>query len=307
MSACPGAEAAGMPTSNGPLSCGMLSAAMDRRSFLIASATAPLAGAQTAAPQATAPGFQLGCVTYNLLQNMDLESIIKTLEATGIAAVELRTGHKHGVEPTLNPDERARVRERFQKSKVRLLSFGSTCEFQAPDAAIRRKQLDTGKAFVDLARDTGALGVKVRPNGLPGSVPYATTIGNIAAGIRELAAYAEASHVEIWMEVHGKETQEPKIAAEILSTVDHKNAGACWNSNPTDVKNGSVRHAFDLLKPYIRNVHINDLYSDYPWREFFHLLRASGYRRYTLAEVAESPEPERFLRYYKALWQQLSA
>ena len=73
------------------------------------------------------------------------------------------------------------------------------------------------------------------------------------------------------------------------------------------MKNGSVREAFDLLKPYIRNVHINDLYSDYPWREFFHLLRASGYRRYTLAEVAESPEPERFLRYYKALWQQLSA
>jgi hypothetical protein len=52
---------------------------------------------------------------------------------------------------------------------------------------------------------------------------------------------------------------------------------------------------------------MNDLDNEYPWREFFHLLRDSGYQRYTLAEVAESKEPQRFLQYYKALWQQLTA
>jgi sugar phosphate isomerase/epimerase len=187
------------------------------------------------------------------------------------------------------------------------LSYGTTCEFQSPDPAVRRKQIDTGKSFVDLARDTGALGVKVRPNGLPAGVPVETSIQNIASGIRELAEYADGKHVEIWMEVHGRTTQEPKTAAHILSTVNHRNAGACWNSNPTDVKDGSVRESFELLRSYIRNAHINELYSSYPWHEFFHLLRTSGYNRYTLAEVPESPEPERFLRYYKALWQQLTA
>jgi len=238
---------------------------------------------------------------------MDLETLIQTLERTGFAAVELRTGHKHGVEPSIGADERARVRERFQRSKVRLLSYGTTCEFQSPDAAERRKQIETGKAFVDLARDTGALGIKVRPNGLPAGVAYATTIKNIAGGIRELAEYGQSEHIEVWMEVHGTNTQEPKTAAEILSTADHRNAGACWNSNPTDVKDGSVRQSFELLKPFLRNAHINELYSSYPWREFFQLLRTSGYNRYTLAEVPESKEPERFLRYYKALWQQLTA
>ena len=282
---------------------------LKRRSFLLSSTIPALAFELRGAPdeRSQAPGFQLGCVTYNLLQNMDLETIIQTLENTGIAAVELRTGHKHGVEPWLGAEERARVRQRFERSKVRLLSFGTTCEFQSPDPEVRRKQIETGKAFVDLARDTGALGVKVRPNGLPSGVPYETTVKNIASGIRELAEYAQPKHLEIWMEVHGRTTQEPKTAAEILSTVNHPNAGACWNSNPTDVKDGSVRQSFELLKPYLRNAHINELYSSYPWREFFHLLRASGYNRYTLAEVPESKEPERFLRYYKALWQQLTA
>ena len=40
----------------------------------------------------------LGAVTYNVLKDWDLETIIKNLEAAGFEAVELRTGHKHGVE-----------------------------------------------------------------------------------------------------------------------------------------------------------------------------------------------------------------
>jgi sugar phosphate isomerase/epimerase len=285
---------------------------MNRRSFL-GSPAALAAGLPSAAPLASgaqggAPApFQLGSVTYNLLKDMDVEGIIKTLESTGLAAVELRTTHKHGVEPSLGAEARAQVRDRFRRSKVRLLSFGTECEFHSPDAAVRQKNVETGRGFVDLARDTGALGVKVRPNGLPKDVPYATTIQNIGQGLRELGEYAQPKGVEIWMEVHGTATSEPKVAADILKAAGHKNVGACWNSNMIEVKDGSVKQSFELLRPYIRNVHITELHSSYPWRELFRLLRESGYNRYTLAEVAESKEPERFIRYYKALWEQLTA
>jgi sugar phosphate isomerase/epimerase len=281
---------------------------MHRRSFLgVTAGAAACAGWSVPTAEAQETQFQLGCVTYNLLQGMDLETVIQTLEKAAIAAVELRTGHKHGVEPSISAEERVRVRDRFQKSKVRLLSYGTTCEFQSPDASVRKRQIELAKSFVDLAHDTGALGVKVRPNGLPDDVAYATTITNIAGGLHEVADYGASKGIEIWMEVHGKGTMEPKTSAEILRGAGHKNLGACWNSNPTDVKNGSVRESFQLLKPYLRSAHINDLYSSYPWRELFHLMRDAGYKRYTLIEVAESKEPERFLQYYKALWQQLSA
>jgi len=108
--------------------------------------------------------LHLGCVTYNLLKDWDLETILRKLEEAGYEAVELRTEHKHGVERTLTSDQRKQITARFQKSKVRLLSYGSTCEFQSPDAEVRRKQIEIGKQWVDLAHDTGAWGVKVRPN-----------------------------------------------------------------------------------------------------------------------------------------------
>ena len=250
--------------------------------------------------------MRLGAVTYNVLRDWDVEKIIKTLGEIGYEAVELRTTHKHGVEPSIGKEERLRVRRQFEASKVRLLSYGTTCEFHSPDAAERARQVALAKDFVVLAHDTGALAVKVRPNGLPKEVPRETTIANIGACLRELGEFGAGYGVEIWMEVHGPETQLPQNSAAILKAANHANAGACWNSNPTDVVNGSVKPSFELLRPYIKSVHITELADPkYPWRELFTLLKGAGYDRYTLCEVQESKEPERFLRYYKALWTEL--
>ncbi|MEZ5401042.1 MAG: sugar phosphate isomerase/epimerase family protein [Bryobacteraceae bacterium] len=248
----------------------------------------------------------LGSVTYNLLKDWDLETLIAKLEAAGFEAVELRTTHAHGVEPSISSAERTRVRQRFERSKVRLLSFGSTAEFHSPDAAVRAKHIADAKAFIDLAHDTGAWGVKVRPNGLPADVPKEKTIETIGACLREVGDYGSGRGVEIWMEVHGRLTQVPTVSHAIMKAANHNNVGVCWNSNPTDIVNGSIKPSFDLLKPYIKNVHINELANPaYPWRELFSLLRQAKYERYTLAECQESKEPERFLRWYRALWLEL--
>jgi sugar phosphate isomerase/epimerase len=253
--------------------------------------------------------IRLGAVTYNVLRDWDLETIIGKLEeAGGFEGVELRTTHKHGVEPSLNARERTRVRRRFERSKIRLVSFGTTCEFHSADPAVRKQNVETGIEFVDLAQDTGAIGIKVRPNDMPKEVPPETTIRNIAGGLQALGDYGAGRGVEIWVEVHGHETSKPNICAAIMTATQHENVGLCWNSNrnPYEVINGSVKASFNLLRPWIKGVHINELANDYPWRELFTLLRQSGYDRYTLMEAQASKEPERFLRWYSALWRELN-
>jgi sugar phosphate isomerase/epimerase len=279
---------------------------LNRRGFIGAVAAAAAAPSGTAQTPAATGDFHLGSVTYNLMRNWDLETIIKTMETVGFEAVELRTTHKHGVEPSIDAAARTRVRRMFENSKVRLLSYGTTCRFQSPDPAERARQLEIAKQFVDLAKDTGALGIKLQPMGLPDSVPRETSIQYFGASMRELGDYAAPRRVEVWMEVHGPGTQDPPVAAALLKAAGHENVGACWNCNPPDVQNGSVKESFTLLRPWIRNVHLHEL-SDttYPFRELFDLLRQSGYNRYTLAEVAESTEPERYMRNFKALWTEL--
>lgn len=285
---------------------------MNRRSFVLspvaaAAAGIPLKARGSAAPPEAGPGFHLGAVTWLVLKDLDVEGIIRVLEGAGFEGVELRTGHKHGVEPSIGQEERARVRRLFERSKVRLVSYGTTCRFQSPVAAERKEQVEIAKQFVDLAHDTGALGIKMQPMGFPAEVPMETSVRNFGSSLSEVGDYGARKGVEIWMEVHGPGTASPPVAAAILKAAGHKNVGACWNSNGEDIVNGSVKPSFDLLKSWIRSVHIKELSGGrYPYREFFALLRNAKYDRYTFAEVAESKEPERFLRMYKALWTELN-
>ncbi len=67
-----------------------------------------------------------------------------------------------------------------------------------------------------------------------------------------------------------------------------------------------MKTAFNLLRPWLKSCHINELVNGYPYRELFSLMKKSGYDRWTLCEAAESREPERFLKFYRALWLELN-
>src|SRR6476660_6468775 len=95
--------------------------------------------------------MQLGLVTYMWGAEWDLPTLIKNLRLTGFTGVELRSGHKHGVEPTLGPDERRAVAMAFHENEIELVGLGSACEYQSPDPAVLKKNIEDTKAFIKLA------------------------------------------------------------------------------------------------------------------------------------------------------------
>ncbi len=247
--------------------------------------------------------LQLGIITYNIAKDWDLDAIFKKLEALKISGVELRTGHKHGVEVGLSPERRAEVRKRFEDSPVELAGLGSAFEYQSSDPAKVRENVEGTKAYVRLAHDVGSPGVKVRPNGLAAGVDPERTYEQIGKALNEVGRDAADFGVEIRVEVHGATTQLLPNFAKIMAHADHPNVFACWNSNPTDVDSGSIRANFARVASRIREVHLRDLTDEaYPWRDLFALLVAADYQGYTLAEISESPDPDRVLRYFRALW-----
>jgi sugar phosphate isomerase/epimerase len=247
--------------------------------------------------------LRLGTITYNIAKDWDLPTLLKRLEALKYEGVELRTTHAHGVEVGLSPAQRAEVKKRFDDSPVELAGMGSAFEYQATDPAVVRKNIEGTKEYVRLAHDIGAPGVKVRPNGIPRGADLDATLRQIGRALHEVGEDASGFGVEIRLEVHGAVTQEVPNVAKIMAYADHPNVFVCWNSNPTDVRNGSIRENFALVAPKIREVHLRDLYDEaYPWRDLFALLTTHGYQGYTLAEIPESPDPDRVLRYFRALW-----
>ncbi|MEY3282720.1 MAG: sugar phosphate isomerase/epimerase family protein [Acidobacteriota bacterium] len=258
---------------------------------------------QPIAESTTGPAAKLGLVTYNLAKDWDIPTIIRNCEQTGFEAVELRTTHRHGVEPGLTSEQRAEVKKQFAGSKVRLLSLGSVAEFHSPAPGVVRQNIEDCKRFLQLAHDIGALGVKVRPNGIPKDVPEEKTLAQIGAALRECGETAQQLGVEVWVEVHGRDSAHPPRMRRMMENANHPQVGICWNSNPEDLVNGSVKPSFEMLRPWLRNTHINEIWKpEYPWRELFGLMTAAGYNRYMLAEIPETSDPIRLMRYYRGLW-----
>jgi len=286
-----------------------------RRSFLKAAGLGlgawgllrrPLAAAD-APPSASVlskpPALRLGLVTYNLAKDWDLATIIRNCEAAQFAGVELRTTHAHGVEVSLTKAQRNDVKKRFGDSKVELVGLGSAFDYHTPDQTRLRHDIEASKEYILLAHDVGAAGVKVRPNALPKEVPQQKTLEQIGRALRELGEFGAGYGQQIRLEVHGTATSLLPNIKTILDVADHKNVGACWNSNQTDLEGDGFDHNFDLVRERIFTVHLRDLYLDeYPWRRLLTRLKEIGFHGYCLAEIAESNDPLRVIRYFRALW-----
>ena len=281
---------------------------MKRREFLATVASLPALAAvpstQTAKPAPARGGLKLGTVTYNIAKDWDVPTIIKNLTEVGMDAVELRTTHKHGVEIALSPAERAEVKKRFDDSPIKIGGLGTTCEYHAADPAVVAKNVQETREWCKLAKDIGSPSVKVRPNGLAKGVPEEKTLETIGKALADCGVAAADNGVRIQLEVHGAETSRlPRIRRILDHGGNHPAVKVCWNSNQTDLLDGGFQPAFDLVKTQIGQVHMRDLMlEEYPWKQLLTSLAAMKFEGYCFAEIPESADPVRVLKYYRALF-----
>lgn len=249
--------------------------------------------------------LHLGLVTYNLARDWDIDTIIKNCTETKFEGVELRTTHAHKVEVELNSARRKEVGKKFEDSSVRLLSLGSAFEYHSDDPDVVRKNIEGTKEYTILARDVGAEGVKVRPNGLmvKKGIPEEKTLEQIGKSLKEVGEFARDYGIEIRLEVHGRDTSRLPRIKKIMDYADCDNVFVCWNSNATDLLDEGLEANFNLVKSKIHFAHITELWNEkYPYRKLFQLLINAGYNGYCCAEIPASTDPIRLMRYYRALF-----
>jgi len=266
-------------------------------------AQAVLAAEKPAASFARPSKIRLGTVTYNLAKDWDIPTIIKNCEEAKFEGVELRTTHAHDVEVTLSKAQRDEVKQRFRDSNVELMGLGSVFDYHTPDPTKLRKDIEATKEYIVLGHDVGAPGVKVRPNALPKEVPAEKALEQIGRSLRELGEFGDGYGVQIRLEVHGPETSLLPNIKTIMDAANHRNVGVCWNSNQTDLVGEGFDHNFNLVKDKIFTVHMRDLYLDeYPFRKLLTGLNEIGFTGFCLAEIPESNDPVRVMKYFRGLF-----
>ncbi len=235
--------------------------------------------------------MRFGLVTYQWGADWDLPTLLANCQKTGTEGVELRTTHKHGVEPSLNASQRSEVKARFADCPVTLVGLGSAEDFHSPDSSKLAASIEATKAFIKLSHDVGGSGVKVRPNDLPEGVPHEKTIEQIGRALNVVGAYGADYGQQVRLEVHGRKTSPLPIIAAIMQIADHPNVAVCWNSNAEDLTGAGLAHNFKLIAKRLgATTHSHDLGGNsYPYAELFALLKAADYRGWILEEASSSP------------------
>ena len=249
-----------------------------RRQFIAASAAACAVSSVQAEPPAKSdaklPQFKLGTVTYNVAAQWDLPTLLKICKTVGIAAVECRTTHKHGVEPTLTAEQRVEVKKRFADSGVIFWGCGSVCEFHAPEKDVVKKNIETCKQFIELVHDIGGTGVKVRPNGLPKGVEVEDS-GADRQVASNAATRLTASASNLGRGPRGRDAGAANI--KTIMTTRPQGVGLTWNSTrPTSGTARAVRlppARRGLLVPYQRPLQDHTGLS---YRELFRLFQKAA-------------------------------
>ncbi len=288
-----------------------------RRDFLkttlglsaLAAAAGPLSNSLLLGAEKPGSKMKIGLVTYLWGQDWDLMTLLANCEKAKIFGVELRTQHKHGVEPSLGDSARKEVRKRFADCPVTFIGPGTNQCFDSPDPDKLARSIETAKAFVKLSHDCGASGVKVKPNDFHPGVPHEKTIRQIGQSLEALGRFAADYGQQIRLEVHGSCAELPVIK-QIMDYVSEKNVGVCWNCNDEDLHGKGLEYNFNLVKDRFGDtVHVRELNEgNYPYQELMNLFVKNDYPGWILLECRTNPKDRvAAMIQQREIWQEMIA
>jgi sugar phosphate isomerase/epimerase len=194
----------------------------------------------------------LGCPKWSWPQILDFAS------GQGFSAIELRGLMGQLDLPSLAefaPDQ-IRVRRReLAEHNLKIACVSSSAELHHADST-REKQLADARRFIDLANSLGAPHVRVFGNKMEG--PREDVVARVAAGMRELAQYAEPRQVSVLLESHGDFTDSATLK-EILTRANSAHAALLWDAHHTFVEgHEDPEKTWRELGLWIRHTHLKD-------------------------------------------------
>ncbi len=245
----------------------------------------------------------LGCPDWDLLK------ITSFARANGYTGLELR-----GIQREMNLPQSpafssaaniAQTKKLMKEKGLKFVGLGSSSTLHFADPSERKKQLDEGRRFIDLAQQLECPYVRVFPNNLPKDQDRQQTLDLITRGLTELADHCKGSNVTVLMETHGDLVYTADIL-QVMNAVKHPHAALLWDvANMWTITGEDPVDVYRQLKPFIRHVHVKDARKngdkleytllqkgDVPIMKAIDAMAAGGYKGYYSFEWEKLWHPE---------------
>ena len=190
-------------------------------------------------------------------QDLNLNEVFTIASKYGYQGFEPRigSGHKHGIEITINADERKKIKEKALEYGIEICCLSTSCSFANMET--REINISLAKESIDLASDIGAPIIRVFGTNQKG-ISIEEAFQPVAEALHSLGDYAGAKNVVVCLETHD-DWSDPVIVSRLMQYVNHPSIMVNWDIMHS-VRNGgaTIDSAFELLRKWIRHVHFHD-------------------------------------------------
>jgi len=203
--------------------------------------------------------LHLGCVTYNVLKDWDLETIIGAARKFGYEGIELRA-----VAGSLDLLSRAeftmpqlaQTKASFADAGIEICCVDTSCTFHSPDASERANQVGIALAHAELTAKLGAPLIRVFPDKIQPGAQREETRDWIAESLHAVAERMP-DDVDLALETHG-DFANGEAAAEIVNLADHRKVKLIWDVANSVAAGDTIERAGRVVRSYLAHIHLRD-------------------------------------------------
>lgn len=163
--------------------------------------------------------------------------------------------------PEFQPSELPQRRTDLANAGFEVAVLASSVRFDYPDAAERKQQLETGRAYLRLAAELGAPMVRVFGDVFPDEADEAarqTILDQVSDGLNQLGETAAELGRTVVIETHGDFAASAWME-RLFQQVTSPAVGVLWDTHhPWRFYGEDPAETFARLQPYVRHTHWKD-------------------------------------------------
>ncbi len=189
---------------------------------------------------------------------LDLDESLSVAKKFGYAGFEPRTscGHRHGIEVGAPARFLREAKEKTVETGIQICCLATSFGFSDPEQ--NAANLELARRSIEVASQVGAPALRVFGGRIPVGMERARSEQAIVESLAKLAEDARSHGVTVCIETHD-DWCDPRNIARILQAVDHPSIAVNWDiMHPVLTAGTSVTAAFEILKTWIRHVHVHD-------------------------------------------------
>jgi sugar phosphate isomerase/epimerase len=251
-------------------------------------------------------GLSLSCLNFT--------AALDFIQASGGNCLELCTVKEahHGT-LDLDPGNRAAVAQMVRQRGLRLVSVAGYNDFTVTDPSELRRQVERLNWYCELAADLDVGLVRVMSGDPPGGQIHTEHLTAIVAGMKMAVKRAAELDIVLALENHGLGVNDAARLLQILEAVNSERLKITLDTGNFGWAGHNLEDTyryFEMLAPYVANVHLKDLLwlSDgqvkfvplgqgtIDFEKLFRILQKAGYHGALLCEYEGAGEPKELLK-----------